>query len=954
MPLKTKITSKEEYFELFFQAEEKKAGNQLNEAVEIYQKLLSYRLNQEDNAFEYAKYDTIIIERLADLSLLFGNTEASINLLTGLMHRCRDDTHLYILTVTKIAGIRMETGELELTLELLQQLSPFIGNLKQIKMNEEGLVNWEQTCRFKKLSHQKQVVIFTRLYYVIGNLLTKLGQYRQGICCLDKGIHWVEQGTTAAVKAALAPLKLGKVTALMEKGEVLKAEQYLQTLEIKEGNKITSGNYIGWLELKAKIQMLKGNFGEALEYLEQVITFCRKYDFKRAVVIALVNLAEIKITLNQLADAEKLLREAAAFSKEYGFNAIHNRTLRLNHLVFKKRTPFLLLNVSPSAPENVTGSGYNIEKNNREYLVELPQTSGYLNYFNDKYLKFLVLLADGNENQTLLYLDNMKQVFAYTDSRLIGFRLKIIEFLLRYHQKNLDAFDLQLDIKSIRKFLEGESLKPELWQFQRILSWAKLLLPEKRTELINQNDRLLNELAESLPAENRAIYLLNKYTEEEKQLAEEIDQLVKIKLRWSRFNPFRIFSHFKMLSRLNRLIYRIDRHKDALARQAVANQGAGKYTGKPSSWLSRILRHPKDRLTISLLVLPDRLLIVYASFLKFNFKLSYVSRIQVRELIKELHEGISVKGTARDTRWGQKKNHGENLPGISRRISAILHLPEVLSQLPRRINKITFVPDDSLNGFPFAALQYQDDYLIKTYAVSIGYESKIDKKACDNNDNKTMLMVPITKGLSGELSGAGKEVEEIKEILSSQQLTIKILKDEEADKKSILAALTTADIFHIACHGAFQYQEPDATGLELLNGEALSLRDILENDVFRNIQHATLSSCWAADHFILPGRWVISLPETLWRSGVKSILGCLWQVDDEISVAFMKEFYKNIREYPRDIALQKAQKAALDNQLPECARKTDNPYFWCGFNLYGSYKPLKFSQSSDRNDLNFH
>jgi hypothetical protein len=944
MLLTTEITGKEEYDKLFFQAEKKKAENQLEEAVEMYQKLLSYRLTQVSHASGYTEYDSIIIERLADLSLLFGITDASINLLTGLMYRCREanDSYLYILTVIKIAGIRMETGELELTFEMLQQLSRYIGDLNQIAINEAGLVKWEQACRFKKMNRQERVVVFTRLYYVIGSLFTKLGQYSQGIRCLDRGMHWVEQGTTAAVQAVLVPLALVKVTALMERGEVIKAEKYLQTLKIEQGNKITSGNYTGWLELKAKMQMLKGNFGEALENLERVITFCQNQGLNRAVVIAWINLVEIKIILNQLADAERLLDLAAEFSKKYGFKEIDNRIVRLNHLTLKRRAPFFLLNLSPSAPENITGSGHKEEENNREYLVEVPQTSGYLNYFNDRYLQFLVLLADGNAKQARFYLDNLKQDFSNTDSRLIGFRLEILEFLLLYSQEDLDASDPQVDIESIREFLEGESLKPELWQFQRILSRAKILTSEQRTELIKQNDQLLQEITESLPEENRAIYLLNKYTEEEKQLAEEISQLVKIKLSRSLIIPFRIVSHFKMLSRLNRLIHRIDRHKDALARKTVTKQGIEESVEKPSSWLARILRHPKDRVTISFLVLPDQLLIIYTGFLKFNFKLSYVSRIQVRELIKKLHQGVSVGGTVRDTRWGGKRSDGENLQEISDKIFTILQLPEVLSQLPGRINKITFVPDDSLNGFPFAALQYREKYLIKTYAVSIGYESKIDKKTCETNYNKTMLLVAITKGPSGELHGAGVEVEKIKVKLSEQRLTIKILKDEKADKKSILTALTTTDIFHIASHGKFQYNEPDATGLELQNNEALSLRDILENDVFSRVQHVTLSSCWAADHFILPGRWVISLPETLWRSGVKSILGCLWQVDDDIAVAFMNKFYENIREYPRDIALQKAQTAALDNQLPGCAQKTNNPFFWCGFNLYGSSRPLKF------------
>ena len=105
-----------------------------------------------------------------------------------------------------------------------------------------------------------------------------------------------------------------------------------------------------------------------------------------------------------------------------------------------------------------------------------------------------------------------------------------------------------------------------------------------------------------------------------------------------------------------------------------------------------------------------------------------------------------------------------------------------------------------------------------------------------------------------------------------------------------------------------------------------------------NLRHATLCSCWSADHFILPGRWIISLPETLWRSGTQSILGCLWKVNDKIAVSFMTRFYNYLDEFPRDEALHQTQLDCLNNRLPNCGIEyTDNPFLWAGFNLYGDY-----------------
>ena len=150
--------------------------------------------------------------------------------------------------------------------------------------------------------------------------------------------------------------------------------------------------------------------------------------------------------------------------------------------------------------------------------------------------------------------------------------------------------------------------------------------------------------------------------------------------------------------------------------------------------------------------------------------------------------------------------------------------------------------------------------------------------------------------------------------------------------------------------------------------------------------HATLSSCWSADHFILPRRWVISLSETLWRSGTQSILSCLWEVKDEFAVSFMNRFYKYLylHKFPRDEALRHTQLDCLRNCLYEpiiedkfrlfaikllqalpishsirdklirhCIESqskeqhkireddTEKLLFWAGFNIYGDYTVLK-------------
>jgi CHAT domain-containing protein len=102
------------------------------------------------------------------------------------------------------------------------------------------------------------------------------------------------------------------------------------------------------------------------------------------------------------------------------------------------------------------------------------------------------------------------------------------------------------------------------------------------------------------------------------------------------------------------------------------------------------------------------------------------------------------------------------------------------------------------------------------------------------------------------------------------------------------------------------------------------------------LKHVTLSACWTADTFVLPGRQVISLPETLYRAGVRSVLASLWPVDDAIAVALMGRFYDYLDIHPRDEALRRAQLDCIRGKLfADSDPFTSHPVAWAGFTLTG-------------------
>ena len=112
----------------------------------------------------------------------------------------------------------------------------------------------------------------------------------------------------------------------------------------------------------------------------------------------------------------------------------------------------------------------------------------------------------------------------------------------------------------------------------------------------------------------------------------------------------------------------------------------------------------------------------------------------------------------------------------------------------------------------------------------------------------------------------------------------------------------------------------------------------------RGLEHITLSACWSADNYILPGRWIISFPETLWRAGARTVLASLWRVDDLVGAAFARCFYEHTRKYARDEALRRTQLACIAGMLPGAENdRTRDPYFWAGYTLFGRAERLSFA-----------
>lgn len=931
--------------------------------------------------------DVKVMQSLADLAGLFGEFQGADHLLQGAISLYEAANSQYWADYTRLRRIQLslDRGYLYQAQEWLQEMAPRIGDIEEIQFTSFGLLQWEESRIWINVEPQEQIVLFVELYLAMGRLLCSLGQYGQALESFKRGLFHTE-GTEipSLTNQTIVPFKLAIASAHLEKGDLTEADICLSTIEDQLERHQHPEYYIQWLEISGKLNLLRGEFGKGLEQFKQVRATCRQFGVHRAELRSTLNLAYVLILLNQTSKAHDYLVEAKVDASTLQDKVLASRVELLLRLV-NARNHSLVVGNPITVSEMRKKTNDKLDSEDEEVKLDLRNSPNYLTLFEDRSLAFQWQLGDLNLGTANALLKQIKTVFQDTDSCLIKSQIQILEGIFAYYQGmekgylNRDQTVPNIDnLRDANKFLgeacvklEEIGLKPLLWQTNRILGWCRTYLnyPTDELEALTEStNRLLSELTESLTDEDRAIYLINKWTADEEYMAARINQLQQLKQRLSR-SPFWLkpWLYLSLIQRLDNLIKHIDRYKDVLVKRTIKEQNIKVHNAPSSfSFWRHIIFHPQKRVTLSFLLLPDRIFVV--RFWRFfcDFVVIPTTRLEVRNTVQKWHEKIKGINGGRDLSIIPDDDSFESVmatvtsesQNIANHLATILKIPLLLQKLPKKTKALIIVPDDILHGFPFAIISHQNKYLVENYALSIAYElSGIKSTKSIFKKPYKPLIVGVSQGTNQfpPLPAVREEINQVIRWLQiNNQKNLCTLTDNLANKPAVLKGLSEASFLHMACHGTFESNRPDQSGLVLIsnNGkkEILSLRELSNLDLTR-LKHATLSSCWSADHFILPGRWIISVPETLWRSGTQSILACLWEVYDPVAVSFMTRFYYYLNRYPRDEALRRTQLECIECRLPNCHNiDTSNPLFWAGFNLYGDYRFLntRFLQKYNR------
>ena len=891
----------------------------------------------------------VALERLADIATLYGETSQAEQYLEraaeGFLAGGNNFYFNYI--ALKRSQIAAGCGALSKAETLLQNLR----GLPVVTNCEPATGEWESQWTLPDSSGGDRTLFFAQYYLTGGRLTAAQGQYRSAIRILERGIWHAQQ---PGAQGAMLPLALALAAARLEEGDLLTAGSALTQIAAAGIDTARQPGYgVEFLETSARLDSLRGNLGAAKKALEDVVGICHRGGFERGRMFASLNLAYALLFMNQTREAARLASEARRLSFSLRDSEAERSAQLLIYLAHERGQALVAgMPLAPSVTTAWRGDQDPSPQRSRTAPAfrspsELPPSSNYLTLFEQRALGFFILAGRAEWSAAREYLRQMDEAFLGTlpptDSVLIHTRLAALDCMLACYE---GRFDLATEcLERTAGALRTMDLKPELVQLLRFLEWAyqRAGRPHDASRAGYEIKKIDDHIANSLAGSDRVLYLLGRWTGPERYMAAELAQLEAIKsglLKASR--PARLLRRWAITRRLAQVLDYTDRFKGDLAGRETELTAV---KAKPALHIfRRLLRHPRHAATVSFIVLPDHIAIVTATWLKLDFDVLPVTRGQLRDWVRQYHEAsreiaaiLHNSAYAAAGRWRYLRTAVAARRSAERGLVAALGLDKVLGALPGRIRSIVFVPDDVLHGVPFAALPQPrtSRRLVRDFAVSIAYEWGMRPRRTCGSKDAVSVAIPDAPGLP-PLPGARAEKEIVTSWIQDRGL---VPQPVSTTCESIRRHLEGAAFFHAACHGVFAPDRPDESGLLLLSGsgdpETLTLRQLARLNL-EVMEQAVLSSCWSADSFVLPGRWVVSLPETLWRAGCRSVLGSLWEVDDELAPHFLKTFLQALGSgASRDQAIQAAQLNCLRRGARAGGRSFRDPVFWATFQIYG-------------------
>jgi CHAT domain-containing protein len=257
------------------------------------------------------------------------------------------------------------------------------------------------------------------------------------------------------------------------------------------------------------------------------------------------------------------------------------------------------------------------------------------------------------------------------------------------------------------------------------------------------------------------------------------------------------------------------------------------------------------------------------------------------------------------------------------------HLEELYQLLIAPIRKhldadhLIVVPHSFLHYLPFHALSDGSRYLIDDFSVSYAPSASVyalcqQKNAVQGDGEALVLAVPDERAPFIEEEGRY-----VAETMGNARLFL----GPEATEERLKSLGPSSRFIHIATHGYFRQDNPMFSSIRLGNSQ-LSLFDFYQLQF--NAELVTLSGCGTGMNVVIGGDELIGLVRGLLYAGAQTLMVSLWEVHDQSTAEFMRDFYRIYKRIPN-----KAQ--ALREAIIMLREKHRHPFYWAAFALVGKF-----------------
>jgi CHAT domain-containing protein len=274
--------------------------------------------------------------------------------------------------------------------------------------------------------------------------------------------------------------------------------------------------------------------------------------------------------------------------------------------------------------------------------------------------------------------------------------------------------------------------------------------------------------------------------------------------------------------------------------------------------------------------------------------------------------------------YTQKDQWRNNLGASLQELAAILHIDEILTQIPKHCDQLILIPHLLLHFFPLHALPANQNsknsrYLLDLFPGGVSYAPSCQLlQQVQQRKRPDFQSLFAIQNPTGDLNYTDLEVQ----VIQSYFNTANVLKRTDATLTAINNSdLNTYHCAHFSCHGYFNLTNAGKSALILANaptadtptkpdserylnlraGETHDLEKCLTLDKIFALQLekcrlVTLSACETGlIDFNNTSDEYIGLPSGFLLAGSKAVVSSLWTVSDLSTAFLMMKFYENLQ-----------------------------------------------------------